>query len=185
MQVVFFVARSPHVETPSMDDHQRSGCPINLTLEVVGDKWSLLVIRDMMFGNRRHFRELLTKSDEGISSNILADRLKTLLEQGIIRRDDDPSHKQKGIYSLTERGIELLPILAQMSAWGYKYLPVSEELGIRARLLSEGGTKMWAEFMDELRETHLGVKRRKQAGLSVGERLQKAYEKVVARKGKK
>src|SRR6267154_3324109 len=185
MQVVFFVARSPHVGTPSMTDDQRSGCPINLTLEVVGDKWSLLIIRDMMFGNRRHFRELLTKSEEGISSNILADRLTTLLDRGIIARDDDPSHKQKGIYSLTEQGIELLPILAQMSAWGYKYLPVSEELGIRARLLSEGGPQMWAEFMDELREVHLGVKRRKQAGLSVGERLQKAYEKVMARKGKK
>jgi DNA-binding HxlR family transcriptional regulator len=165
-----------------MTDSQRSGCPINLTLEVVGDKWSLLVIRDMMFGNRRHFRELLTKSDERISSNILADRLRTLLEQGIITREDDPSHKQKGIYSLTEQGIELLPILAQMSGWGYKYLPVSEELGIRAKLLSEGGPKMWAEFMDELREVHLGIKRRKKPGLSVGERLQAAYQSIMARK---
>jgi DNA-binding HxlR family transcriptional regulator len=169
----------------AMTDEKRSGCPINLTLEVVGDKWSLLIIRDMMFGNRRHFRELLTKSDERISSNILADRLKTLLDQGIITRDDDPSHKQKGIYSLTEQGIELLPILAQMSGWGFKYLPVSEELGIRAELLSEGGPKMWAEFMDELRETHLGTKRRRKAGPSVGERLQAAYERVMARKGKK
>jgi DNA-binding HxlR family transcriptional regulator len=168
-----------------MDNDQRSGCPINLTLEVVGDKWSLLVIRDMMFGNRRHFRELLTKSEEGISSNILADRLKTLLDQGIISWADDPSHKQKGIYSLTEQGIELLPILAQMSGWGFKYLPVSEELGIRAKLLDQGGPKMWNEFMDELRETHLGVKRRKKTGPSVGERLQAAYERVVARKGKK
>src|SRR5258708_18801408 len=148
----------------------RSGCAINLTLEVVGDKWSLLVIRDMTFGNRRHFREFMTHSQEGISSNILADRLKTLLEQGIITREDDPSHKQKGIYSLTEQGIELLPILAQMSAWGYKYLDVTEELGIRAKLLSEGGPKMCAEIMDGLRETHLGLKRRKKSGPSVGER---------------
>jgi DNA-binding HxlR family transcriptional regulator len=132
-----------------------------------------------MFGNRRHFREMLTKSDEGISSNILADRLKTLLDADIITREDDPSHKQKGIYSLTEQGIELLPVLAQMAAWGYKYLPVSDELGIRAKLLSEGGPKMWAEFMDELREAHLGRVRRKK-GPSVGERLQAAYEKVVA-----
>jgi DNA-binding HxlR family transcriptional regulator len=168
-----------------MDNEQRSGCPINLTLEVVGDKWSLLVIRDMMFGNRRHFRELLTKSEEGISSNILADRLKTLLDQGVITWADDPSHKQKGIYSLTEQGIEFLPILAQMSGWGFKYLPVSEELGIRAKLLDQGGPKLWAEFMDELRETHLGVKRRKTARPSVGERLQAAYEKVMAKKGKK
>jgi DNA-binding HxlR family transcriptional regulator len=182
----FFSRRFRRVSwTPPMTDNQRSGCPINLTLEVVGDRWSLLVIRDMMFGNRRHFRELLTKSDEGISSNILADRLKTLLDQGIITREDDPSHKQKGIYSLSEQGIELLPILAQMSGWGYKYLPVSEELGIRAKLLSEGGPTMWAEFMDELRETHLGTKRRKKAGPTVGEKLQRAYEKVVARSRKK
>ena len=125
-----------------MDGQTRSGCAINLTLEVLGDKWSLLIIRDMIFGNRRHFRELLTKSEEGISSNILADRLKTLVEQGVLTRTDDPTHKQKGIYSLTEQGIELLPVLAQMSAWGVKYLPVTEELGIRAKLLAEGGPKM-------------------------------------------
>ena len=165
-----------------MTDAQRSGCPINLTLEVVGDKWSLLIIRDMMFGNRRHFRELLTRSEEGISSNILSDRLKTLLDEGIITRADDPTHKQKGIYSLTEQGIELLPILAQMSGWGFKYLPVTEELGIRAKLLSEGGPKMWAEFMDELRETHLGAKRRRKAGPSVGERLRAAYKKAAYEK---
>jgi len=92
-----------------MTDDPRSGCPINLTLEVVGDKWSLLVIRDMMFGNRRHFRELLTKSEERISSNILADRLKTLLDQGIITWADDPSHKQKGIYSLLNRASSCCP----------------------------------------------------------------------------
>jgi DNA-binding HxlR family transcriptional regulator len=163
-------------------DRQRSGCAINLTLEVLGDKWSLLIIRDIIFGNRRHFRELLTKSDEGISTNILADRLKTLVEQGVLTRADDPSHKQKGIYSLTEQGIELLPILAQMSAWGVKYLPVTEELGIRAKLLAEGGPKMWAEFMDELREIHLGMKRRQKAGQTVAERLRTAYESVMARK---
>jgi DNA-binding HxlR family transcriptional regulator len=160
-----------------MTDTSRSGCPINLSLEVLGDKWSLLIIRDMMFGNRRHFRELLTKSEEGISSNILADRLKTLLDEGIITREDDPTHKQKGIYSLTEQGIELLPVLAQMAAWGYKYLPVSEELGIRARLLSEGGPKLWAEFMDELRESHLGMKRRRKR--AVGRRAVQAGMKSV------
>lgn len=163
-------------------EEQRSGCAINLTLEVLGDKWSLLIIRDIIFGNRRHFRELLTKSEEGISSNILADRLKTLVERGILTRTDDPTHKQKGIYSLTEQGIELLPVLAQMSAWGVKYLPVSEELGIRAQLLAAGGPKMWADFMDELRETHLGIKRRRKAGQTVAERLRKAYEDVVAKR---
>ncbi len=135
-----------------------------------------------MFGSRRRYRDLLTKSDEGISSKILADRLKMLLEQGVITRKDDPSHKQKGIYSLTEQGIELLPILGPMSAWRFKYLPVSEELGIRAQLLSDGGPKMWAKFMNELREAHLGLKRRRKNGLSVGERLQAAHEAVLRKK---
>ena len=80
--------------------------------------------------------------------------------------------------------MELLPVLAQMSGWGHKYLPVSEELGIRAKLLSDGGPKMWAEFMDELRETHLGLKRRSKKGASISERLQEAYQRVMARKGK-
>jgi DNA-binding HxlR family transcriptional regulator len=169
-----------------MRGEHRSGCPINLTLEILGDKWSLLIIRDMIFGNRRHFRELLTKSEEGIASNILSDRLKTLVEQGIVTKADDPSHKQKAIYSLTEQGIELLPVLAQMAGWGRKYLPVSEELGIRAQLLEEGGKAMWDQFMAELRETHLGLPRRntKPGEASVGTRLQEAYEAVVARRGK-
>src|SRR5215813_2872872 len=167
-----------------MSDDHRSGCPINLTLEILGDKWSLLIIRDMMFGNRRHFRELLLKSEEGIASNILADRLKTLLAEGIVTKVEDPTHKQKAIYSLTEKGIELLPVLAQMASWGYRYLPVSAELGIRARLLAEGDPKMWEAFMAELRETNLGVPRPRGAkgrgaGPSVGARLQAAYEKVV------
>jgi len=168
-----------------MSDAHRSGCPINLTLEVMGDRWSLLVIRDMIFGNRRHFRELLTQSEEGISSNMLADRLKTLLEQGVITRADDPTHKQKGVYSLTEKGIELLPVLAQMAAWGRKHLPVTEELAIRAQLLEEGGPKLWDEFMAELRETHLGVKRKGKPRPSVFARLQKAYEAVVAKRKKR
>ena len=168
-----------------MREDQRSGCPINLTLEVVGDKWSLLIIRDMILGNRRHFRELLTKSEEGIASNILADRLKTLVEQGIITKADDPSHKQKAIYSLSEKGIELLPVLAQMSVWGRKYLPVTEDLSIRAQLLEEGGPKLWKEFMAELRETHLGASqagRRKSSRVSVAAKLQAAYEAVVAKR---
>src|SRR3546814_9758954 len=76
-----------------MSNAHRSGCPINLTLEVLGDKWSLLILRDMMFGNRRHFRELL-RSQEGISSNILADRLKMLLDEGMVTKADDPRSEE-------------------------------------------------------------------------------------------
>ena len=156
----------------------RSGCPINLTLEILGDRWSLLVLRDMMFGNRRHFRELLSKSEEGIASNILADRLKKLQAQGMITRADDPSHTQKGIYSLTEKAIQLVPIMALVGGWGRKHLPVSEELSIRAQLLEEGGPPMWDAFMEELRRLHLG---KPGDGRSVLAELQAAYEDVCAR----
>lgn len=165
-----------------MDDPNRSGCPINLSLEVLGDKWSLIIIRDIIFGNRRYFRELLTNSEEKIASNILSNRLKTLVEEGILTKADDPTHKQKAIYSLTEKGIELLPILAQMAAWGRKHLPVTEELSIRAELLEESGPKLWAEFMDELRELHLGIKPKKRVKISVGARLQAAYEVVMEKR---
>ena len=171
-----------------MRDGLKSGCPINLTLEVLGDRWSLLIIRDLMFGDRRHYRELLSQSDEGISSNILAERLKMLVDQGIITKADDPAHKQKAIYSLTEQGIALVPILAQMGAWGVRFLPVREDLAIRAELLAAGGPEMWAAFMDELRERHLGTRARtqKKGTPSVSEQLQAAFEATnAARKGAK
>ena len=134
-------------------DH-RSACVINRTVEIFGDQWSLLVIRDIILMNRRHFRELLTESVEGIASNILADRLQRLVQQGIIVKSQDASHKQKAIYSLTERGIELLPLLMEMVSWGHKCLPASRLRGL-AQVLQEGGPKARAEFMSELRETHL------------------------------
>lgn len=162
-----------------MKEDHRSGCPINLTLEILGDRWSLIIIRDMMFGNRRHFRELLMQSEEGIASNILADRLKRLLDKGLITRTDDPSHKQKAIYSLTDMAIGLVPLFAHMGAWGRRHLPVSEELSIRAELLEEGGPALWEAFMAELRAIHLGAPR---PARSVFGELQAAYEAVLARK---
>ena len=159
-------------------DH-RSACVMNRTVEIFGDQWSLLVIRDIMFLNRRHFRELLTKSLEGIASNILADRLQRLVKQGIIVKSHDASHKQKAIYSLTEKGIELLPLLMEMTAWGHKYLPASRLRGL-AQVLEKGGPKRKAEFMAELRETHLrkssapkkALRRRKSARISAIEKVQ-------------
>ena len=165
-----------------MLDKTRSGCPINLSLEVFGDKWSLLILRDIIFGGKRHFRELL-RSEEGIATNILSDRLKTLVGLGMLTKADDPSHKQKAIYSLTEPAIELVPIMAHLGAWGRRWLPVTEELSIRAELLEEGGDAMWAQFMDELREEHLGASSPATTGWkpSVRGHLQAAYEAFVAR----
>jgi DNA-binding HxlR family transcriptional regulator len=164
-----------------MRGEQRSGCPINLTLEILGDRWSLLILRDMIFGGKRHFRELLTKSQEGIASNILADRLRLLVAQGLLTKSDDPTHKQKAIYSLTEMGIQLVPVFAAIGAWGRKFLPVSEELGIRAEILEKGGPKLWARFMAELREEHLGAPApRRTKAPSVRVTMQAAYEAAAA-----
>ncbi|HEX8817907.1 MAG TPA: helix-turn-helix domain-containing protein [Terriglobales bacterium] len=162
-------------------DH-RSECVINRTVEILGDQWSLLIIRDIILMGRRHFRELLTNSVEGIASNILADRLQKLVEHGILVKSQDATHKQKAIYSLTERGIELLPLLMEIVAWGQKCLPAARLKGL-ARDLEEGGPKVRAEFMSELREAHLakaGGRKRvgargKTASGSARQKLRAAY----------
>jgi DNA-binding HxlR family transcriptional regulator len=139
-------------------DEPRSYCPINLSLELFGDAWTLLVLRDMMFGEKRHFRELL-QSDERISSNILADRLARLVENGLLTKAEDPTHKQKAIYSLTEKAITLLPIIVQVGAWGSRWLPDAKKLDPRARKvlreIQEGGPRAWTARMVELRAQHL------------------------------
>jgi hypothetical protein len=101
---------------------------------------------------------------------------------GMLTRADDPTHKQKGIYSLTEMAIELVPIMAHLGAWGSKWLPVSEELSIRAILLDEGGPPMWEQFMSELRAEHLGTPLPPGPGPSVRAQLQAGYQAVMARK---
>lgn len=133
----------------------RSGCPINLGLEVFGDKWTLLIIRDMMFAGKRHFREFLA-SDEAISSNILSDRLAMLVAAGIVTRAGDPSHKLKAIYSLTEKGIDLLPIIAQISRWSRSYMPVDPVLAATGEARDKGGPGAIDAQMAELRRLHLG-----------------------------
>jgi DNA-binding HxlR family transcriptional regulator len=168
-----------------MRPEQRSGCPINLTMEVLGDRWSLIIIRDIMFGNRRHFRELQNHSLEGIASNILAARMKHLVEIGMLSRNDDPTHKQKALYSLTEKSIQLVPMLAVIGAWGRRHLSVTKELSIRAQLLEEGGPKLWSAFMDELRSLHLtgspNPDMKKSNRPSVLQKLNEAYLAAVAK----
>lgn len=155
----------------------RSGCPINLSLEIFGDRWSLLVLRDIIFTGARHFRELLA-GPERISSNILADRLAVLVGHGLLTRADDPSHKQKVTYSLTEQAIELVPILIQLSEWGTRHLPVAEQYVSRGEVLAAGGPPLWEAFMDELRETHLGPRARRRPapdGPTIAARIEAAY----------
>src|SRR3984893_10026845 len=94
----------------------RSGCPLNASVEVLGDRWSLLIIRDMMLRGFRTYKEFLG-SYERIATNILADRLQKLIAHGIITNGTDPSDGHKLIYSLTPKGIDLAPVLTEMVLW--------------------------------------------------------------------
>ena len=134
-----------------MRDDQRSTCPISTALELVGDRWTLLVIRDLMFAGKRHFREFL-QSEEAISSNVLSDRLNALVESAIVTRRDDPTHAQKAIYSLTEKGLSLLPVLIAMSAWSQKYEPGTRRA--EAVALVARGPKSLRQLEAQLRRVH-------------------------------
>jgi hypothetical protein len=120
---------------------------------------------------------LQRESEEKIASNILADRLRRLVALGLLTRAGEPGHKQKARYSLTEKAIQLVPLLVQMGAWGRRHLPVTPELSIRAQLLEEGGPELWADFMDELRAAHLGAP--PSGKPSVADRLRAAYEALA------
>ena len=100
----------------------RSGCPINQSVEVLGDRWSLIVLRDIMFGNFRTYGEIHSRSLEGIATNILADRLKRLVADGLLSMAPDPGHKQRTIYRLTEKAIDLVPVMVALGNWGVKHL---------------------------------------------------------------
>jgi len=161
-----------------MQDSPRSGCPINAAVEVLGDPWAMLVLRDVMFGNRRYFRELLLGSEEGIASNILSSRLKQLTAAGLLTRED--AHRgQRAMYSLTEAGIQVLPIMVALGNWGLAHRDGSPRLRVRAELLRDGGPDLVAAMMDELREVHLGIPRPDPTAPRASERLRAAYDDAV------
>lgn len=101
---------------------KRSHCPVSCSLDIFGDKWSLLIIRDIMFRGKFSYGEFMT-SEEKIASNILADRLCLLESEGIISKKVSPENKSKFIYRLTEKGIDLLPVMLAITEWGTKYHP--------------------------------------------------------------
>lgn len=106
----------------SKSNMRQSGCPIAFTLDAIGDKWSLLIIRDMVFKGRRFYGEFLG-AQEKISTNILANRLKSLEEGNIVRKISDPATPGRNRYELTETGIELVPMLLEVILWGVRTDP--------------------------------------------------------------
>lgn len=157
----------------------RSGCAINAAVEALGDHWSFLVLRDMIFGNRRYFRELLTGSIEGIASNILSDRLKRLVAAGILTKED-AARGRRARYSLTEAGVQTLPILFALGNWGLDWREGTPELRTRQELMREEGPAFIEELMDELRVHHLGAPPVKRKGPGPLERLEAAYQEVAS-----
>lgn len=143
----------------------------------------MVLLRDIMFGDKRTFRELLNDSLEGIATNILGNRLKTLVAEGFLTAKADPDHKQRTIYSLTEKAIALLPAMVALGAWGRRFLPTAPEYAIRNQVLEEGGCELQEAFMDELRERHLNIANLR-TGRSVSEQLQGAFEDLVKAQSK-
>lgn len=106
---------------------RRSTCPISTTLDILGDKWTLLIIRDLMFKGKRTYGEFL-QSEEKIATNILADRLLILEKNGIVEKRAFPGNKVKYLYQLTSKGIDLMPILFEIILWGDEYSKIPEPI---------------------------------------------------------
>jgi DNA-binding HxlR family transcriptional regulator len=130
---------------------RRSGCPLNASVEMLGDRWSLLILRDMMLRGYRTFNEFL-KSEEKIATNILADRLRRLEHDGIITSERDPSDGRKLIYSLTAKGIDLAPVMTEMVLWAARH----EDTGNQAliRLMRAGKERFNADIQQQLAQNH-------------------------------
>ena len=105
-----------------MKARTQSKCPICYSLDVFGDKWTLLILRDMLIGGKRNYRDFLNASEK-IATNVLADRLKSMVEAGLITRADDPNHGAQAIYSPTAKAEALRPVLGAMATWALQYGP--------------------------------------------------------------
>ncbi|MCB9220489.1 MAG: helix-turn-helix domain-containing protein [Flavobacterium sp.] len=127
----------------------RSDCPISCSLDVFGDKWSLLIIRDIMLRGKLSYSEFL-KSEEKIATNILVNRLNILEAENILSKKVSPENKSKFIYSLTEKGIDLLPIVIEIMDWGAKYNENSPRKELGKKILKDK-SKVVSEYLEKLK----------------------------------
>src|SRR6266852_204106 len=128
---------------------RRSGCPLNASVEMLGDRWSLLIIRDMMLRGFRSYKEFM-ECYEGIATNILADRLRKLVAYGIIATEPDPADGRKVVYSLTQKGIDLAPVLTEMVLWAAAHEDTGNQALVRQMQKDKeqfitGVRQRWAE----------------------------------------
>lgn len=138
-----------------MSIKNRSNCSINQAVELLGDRWTLLVLRDLMFADRRTFRVLLQESEEGISPSVLSARLKALVAAGMLTTAEDSSHQQRVTYSLTEDAIDLAETLVHLGAWGARHFAEPNEMGRKLLELEKQGPSGIKRVTDRLRSKHL------------------------------
>jgi len=130
---------------------KRSDCPISCSLDVWGDKWSLLIIRDLLFKKECTYGDFL-KSEEKIATNILASRLQTLEESGVIEKLEHPDSKAKVLYKLTQKGIDLLPLMIEINLWASKYFDLPEERKAMLKEVKKDKEKFIKTWMKELKK---------------------------------
>jgi len=128
---------------------KRSDCPISSALDVFGDKWSLLIIRDIIFQGKSTYGDFL-KSDEKIATNILADRLLLLELTGILVKEAHPDNKTKFVYKLTQKGIDLVPVLMEIIVWSDKYNEISSQARIMAQQARKDKQKLIKQISNSL-----------------------------------
>lgn len=129
---------------------RRSMCGVSTLLDILGDKWSLLIVRDIMFRGKNTYGDFI-KSDEKIATNILADRLQMLENAGIIAKEEFPGNKVKNIYKLTDKGKRLMPVLVEMVLWSDQYYELSENGQKFAQSLKEDKEGTMKQMLDKLK----------------------------------
>ena len=129
-------------------NEKRSDCPISSSLDIFGDRWSLLIVRDLMLHKTRTYGEL-AKSEEKIATNILANRLQVLEDNGIIVKLPFPDNKVKGLYQLSHKGVELIPAVIEIAIWGGKYASNGAESSF-IKEVKKNKAKFLKNIMDKL-----------------------------------
>ncbi len=134
-----------------VSNQPRSECVISNVLEVLGDKWTLLVVRDLLFFNKHEYKDFLC-SPEAIATNILSERLKRLLSAGVIAEKVHPENKSRKFYYLTAKGKNLLPVLIEMAKWGMIYFPDLNAMQELYSQIANDESKLKTEILASIEE---------------------------------
>lgn len=130
---------------------KRSDCPISCSLDIFGDKWSLLIIRDIMFFNKSTYGDFL-KSSEGIATNILATRLQNLEDNNLIEKSEHPDSKAKVLYKLTQKSIDLLPVIVEIYLWAEKHIDIPAEIKAMVKEAKKDKTEFIKSLTKQLKK---------------------------------